>query len=1430
MRHQTKVLGDKLQPFLGLIEHMFDQIDLVVRDQLDNQARRSLTHGMSLPKSSQTHDNSPRSGSSTASISDIELGQPTLSLPKAMASLKVLGECPIIIQSILEVYQSSESLDINLIFLRIKSILLLQAKPQEQAHAAAAKKGTIFTGVSPNIGNREAFGEFIGTQVKAVSRLAYLLRISEEQLTKLTEFNDFLPTLPDIVIRLLKDCPREKSAVRKELLVATRHIINFNFRRIFLKQIDQLLDERILLGDGLTVYETQRPLAYSMLADLIHHVRDALEPPQIRKTVEVYTKNLQDNFPGTSFQTMSAKLLLNMTECIAKIPNKVDARYYLFLILNAIGNKFAAIKQQYSNAVKLSKLYAQLSNDVSSHNYLADKETLPDWDEIDIFAATPIKTSNPLDRGADPVADNKFLLRNLINGLKGIFHQLKVCQIGSSIGFTAEEVQVISKLFREGAQVFCYYTTDRPAAESQYISALQVMIDCYISGTKEGMDLLETFLAVLCHIDPTTLHEIFHDQIQVALGRSPQLSMILPTLVQQYDQMNYLEDLFNIHAESWFDLLIWSVLDIEKGVHKSRTSSIRVALRKNLMGPVQEIWLAATSCARMEPSYERIDNEWLDEKEARITQNTESRPAPRKSLSALSRENSFTVPSSLCIKTSIHHEVLDLEKRVLETRNSPFRAAVCKSLILPVQRLSFAATSWFCVEPSVKAIINAMLHVKKGVLKTRNDSFRAALCKSLIRLFQKICVEATSGLCLEPSVKIIIDAVLDVEEGIQRTQNSTFRATLYKYWNRFPQEVWSFLSSKIKELKYGRFLAQILEHPEGGPLRKIAVKNIGILIKFSGDMEAVQDTWYTTVINTIHIMHSLCKFKGTEEWMDGKDNIIWFKRVGESLESYLRANTLSLQLRLAAEQASEQLMVVFSKFLEHHPTDLDALFSLVEFVADDDFRQTHSLLTYIYRCIICNGSIEYQKMIVLHSLEVYAGKRASQRTKTFLLHNIVNPIVAMDVMRLSKERSPKNSRLIDETVITSIHSKIWKVGFGDPNDDLTGIDHTRLEALQLTATLVKYHHSVLQDARKDIIKFGWTHIRLEDVINKHAAYVVTGYCIAHYETPANVVQRVYLSLLKTNQDAGPALVTQALELIATTFPNKCNAVPDDPNSVWAVTPHRILTEERQHVQQITTVFSFLVKHADFFYKYRDKFITLIVKSLRAIAPLPNCSGQSKKLVLQLMTLVWQWEQQRVKGLTSEEHKLQNLGGQLIISSSLSVIYSSLADMFEYEIPDWARAEMVTYLLEFIVSLRRPSPPPRANAEVVTASLPPSAEMINSMSILHSLLQPQYWGGVDTDLSKISEILLAGDPTDNKWVDSMTNTLQVVRVITDVTPHILESTPLLGKLLEMSQKSDNSEFCACLYDEADIIGLKMKSLWSRGLNVGLWRDDDVSRDR
>ncbi|KAA8642953.1 histone acetyltransferase TRA1 [Aspergillus tanneri] len=525
-RNQAKATAARVQPFLELIQEMFQTMEQVVRDTFDTPSQATPSGMPSTPSATAQNFQSPRPSSPATSVSDLGPDQQGSNvLLKGMQSFKVLAECPIIVVSIFQTHRNSVSANVKLFVPLIKSILLLQAKPQEKAHAEAAAQGMIFTGVCKEIKNRAAFGEFITAQVKTMSFLAYLLRMYAHQL------QDFLPTLPSVVVRLLQDCPREKSSARKELLVAIRHIINFNYRKIFLEKIDELLDERTLIGDGLTVYETMRPLAYSMLADLIHHVRDHLSRDQIRRTVEVYTKNLHDDFPGTSFQTMSAKLLLNMAERICRLDDKCEARYFLIMILDAIGDKFASMNHQFDNAVKISKAYKANKKDIepSSEKYLADKDSPPDWDEIDIFSASPIKTSNPRDRGGDPVSDNIFLFKNLINGLKTIFHQLKNCnpehiQIDSnsvpinwsevSYGYNAEEVRVIKKLFHEGARVFKYYGVDQSPPDVSYSSPFEFLASQYTAPmSREEKELLESFGTVFHCIDTATFHEVFHLEI-----------------------------------------------------------------------------------------------------------------------------------------------------------------------------------------------------------------------------------------------------------------------------------------------------------------------------------------------------------------------------------------------------------------------------------------------------------------------------------------------------------------------------------------------------------------------------------------------------------------------------------------------------------------------------------------------------------------------------------------------------------------------------------------------------------------------------------------------------------------------------------------------------------------------------------------------------
>ncbi|KAF7559003.1 hypothetical protein G7046_g5162 [Stylonectria norvegica] len=2092
MRHQHKVLQGKVQSFLTLIQELFEQMEKVVREQLDNASLTAPSQlgAPSTPGSSQANFQSPRPGSPVASVTDLgaDPQQQNRPLLKGTQSFKVISECPIIVVSIFQIYRNMVQPNVKKFVPLIQSVLCLQAAAQKQAHVDAAARGTIHTGVSPAIKNRVAFGDFITAQVKTMSFLAYLLRQYSSQLT------EFLQTLPDIVVRLLKDCPREKSGTRKELLVAIRHIINYNFRKIFLDKIDELLDERTLTGDGLTVYETMRPLAYSMLADLIHHVRESLKPEQIRKTVEVYTKNLQDDFPGTSFQTMSAKLLLNMAECIAKMPNKVDARHYLIMILNAIGDKFAAMNRQYPNAVKLSKLYHDQLQAGTPETYLADKDSPPDWDETDIFNAVPIKISNPRDRGADPVFDNKFLFRNLMNGLKSTFYQLRTCNVGTPIdpqnapqhwqdvsyGFTAEEVKVVVKLFREGAYVFRYYEIEKPATESQYMSPVEYMANFYmVSSTKEEKDLLETFATVFHAIDPATFHEVFQQEIprlydmifeHTALLHIPQFflaseatspsfcGMLLQFLMERIDQvgsadvkkssillrlfklafmavtlfagqneqvllphvvnivtksielstkaeepMNYfllLRSLFRSIGGGKFEQLYKQILPLLEMLLDVLNNLLMAARKPSerdlyvelcltvparlshllphlsfLMRPLVVALRAGTDLVgqglrTLELCVDNLTADYLDpimapvidelmtalfdhlkphpyshfhahttmrilgklggrnrkfmtgalplaykeyaddsasfdmrligskhdrafpaelgidfaiQKLMEVPKNTKNnqnrqhdgyykkqalhliksqlklrigfdhlpddlprmlrlqaqdlltrkldinfslfevsdrqRSIPKKDAEDLTmkrllkaimfaesipefKEEANAFLLNICRHFAIvevgralvdlkrnfspfdpqagegplHIDTRDLSDAIVECLASdhpdvrdaaqlairemhtsttiifgsdtnvgrlPFfshlSSTFCHSCYeeewftktggslginfllteidfgdawvaskqtefiralmyvikdmpqdLPHRTRRMAQTSLEVLlkritknikkedtlpvlqqpgQPPVKQprlsqicnqFNNELSHMNKHVRETAKRSLeliaKAASCEvweliepykdrflqpiyakplralpfsiqigyinamtyhmslkndwvvfdenlnrllmeslaladasdeslankpaefrtheyivnlrvSCIRLlstamtFEEFSNNPTKGKILgvffkclyseskptitaandalksvlavdrrlpkdllqgglrpvlqslsdpkrltvtgldnlsrllklltsyfkveigvrlldridsivEPSVlqqvsftffeqhpqmKVIvailnifhllpapaeafkerlIDCFLGLEEKLRRTVQSPFRTPMFKFLNRYSKEVWIYLLAKLDDLKYGRFLAQVLRHPDSAPLREVALENVDDLISKCNDIvKRGGETKFIGMVNTIHILDSLSHWPGPDRWMEKKESIAWVKNVGKELETNLRQHTLPAHLRLPTYQAAEQLMSILIKSLGRSSKDLDPLFALIELVTSEDLRSSQELITYIYDKIICSDSVEFWKITFLRCLDTYAGKAASNKKKYFLLHYIVNPIVAMDVKRhwnqLDQNKTP---RLMDRQVIDAVSSKIWKVHPDMSVDDQAqpGVDHTRYEVLQLSAMLVKYYHTTLQDARKDIIKFGWTFIRLDDVINKHAAYVVIGYFIAHYETPSKIVTQVYLSLLKANQNEGRALVTQALELIAPVLPKRCGSGPNERNAPWAVAPRRILADEGQNAQQMTSIFHFLVRHPELFYEARDKYTVLIITSLRKVAIPSNASHESKRLALNMMWLIWTWEQWRVEGRKSPmlesrvlsespNTKKRTLDGDRVTASPQIAKQGLPIERAEYQIASLFRQKMIKYLVEFIAQLNEryqlPSAKPR---EPTTPSLPPVPPPLTelckkAMTLLHNLVQPQYWGDLELDLfSNVTDVILASekaqtmlntDPSDKekydeKFVTNIINTLQVVRIILNSKSDdwIQKNIPAVQKVLEKCLKSENPEIQDCIH--------------------------------
>lgn len=92
------------------------------------------------------------------------------------------------------------------------------------------------------------------------------------------QFRQYAEMVPGITVRLLQDCPAEASNTRKvystivvsnesvltfryqDLLIAMRHILHDDIRPLFFQKLDALLDERVLMGNGVASHEGLRSI------------------------------------------------------------------------------------------------------------------------------------------------------------------------------------------------------------------------------------------------------------------------------------------------------------------------------------------------------------------------------------------------------------------------------------------------------------------------------------------------------------------------------------------------------------------------------------------------------------------------------------------------------------------------------------------------------------------------------------------------------------------------------------------------------------------------------------------------------------------------------------------------------------------------------------------------------------------------------------------------------------------------------------------------------------------------------------------------------------------------------------------------------------------------------------------------------------------
>ncbi|XP_013181191.1 PREDICTED: transformation/transcription domain-associated protein [Papilio xuthus] len=449
-------------------------------------------------------------------------------IPRSVLSLKVIQELPIIVVLMYQLYKQNVHQEVsNFIPLIMETITLQPAANHRQSAAF----------------NKEVFVDFMGAQIKTLAFLAYIIRIYQETIA------NHATLMVKGIIGLLTLCPPEVAHLRKELVIATRHVLATDLRLKFVPYMERLFDEDVLLGRGWTVHESLRPLAYSTLADLVHHVRQHLPLTDLALAAHLFAKNVHDESLPTSIQTMSCKLLLNMVDCVRQrseaegTGTQPQGRQLLMRILEVFVLKFKTISKLQLPALMAKCKQttvaangttpstpttpapaASTSTTVATTEVKLDEEK-PSPDYFDSINKPEEKSKigfpnsylNNLN-----VGDYRTLVKTLVCGAKTITWGCASCKQAntggeaattSSLGgaaptstgqkqFSSRETLVFIRLVRWGLQSLDIYTLAAPRAPAMPPAQPHVR-------SKEEKEVLEHFSGVFSMMNPQTFQEIF---------------------------------------------------------------------------------------------------------------------------------------------------------------------------------------------------------------------------------------------------------------------------------------------------------------------------------------------------------------------------------------------------------------------------------------------------------------------------------------------------------------------------------------------------------------------------------------------------------------------------------------------------------------------------------------------------------------------------------------------------------------------------------------------------------------------------------------------------------------------------------------------------------------------------------------------------------
>lgn len=594
----------------------------------------------------------------------------------------------------------------------------------------------------------------------------------------------------------------------------------------------------------------------------------------------------------------------------------------------------------------------------------------------------------------------------------------------------------------------------------------------------------------------------------------------------------------------------------------------------------------------------------------------------------------------------------------------------------------------------------------------------------------------------------LINAIVQTETQMHFSTKNPFSEPLGKYLNRFPVEGINYLLQNLKLSRTVRTYRNILQAHLAPNLERELASNLQILaarltvgsdprelksaLQLCDDLTDLDDKFFTQYPYIVDVLVAL-----------------WNSIVPPAPEG---VDTLELTHWHAIIQR------IFIKVLKQSPR-IDLLFELVSIYTRNLELDTVSTTNFLYQHVALGEDLFFRRNVLLRFITWFNDPKYTWQHKCFFLRYVVTPTLLVQA-----SRSSNSDRLIDTDFIAQLHRLVWtplSKGGGTPGID----DMFRTELLHLTTTLVQYYPDLLEDVKKDIVKYIWFHIsNCEDVIVKQMGYLLAARFFSTFPTPPKFILRAWTGLLQLpHSESRPTVRYEALSTLVPCLPMD---VDESGYPFWAKETRRILSEEpSSHL----CIYHLIVKQPDLFFPVRSLFIPHMTSTLNRLGLSASSVPESRSVSVEVLATVFKWEER-----AAQETKRAAEEGKPIPKE------------LRWRTPLALRETMVGYLMRLATI---------THETAVKVNLTPRV-----LSLLQSIVGPNGWNDVTVGLRFFARALEQNDFASEAALAQGIAAAKVLQVVAADQPDswYIANAPILQKLIMKGLLSEDATLQDILY--------------------------------